>query len=270
MFTSVKSNAASNNKWQSVYADEIQKDSFIYYVKYGNLSIARAGSTIYVKNSTVDTHMKIKIGYSSYGGFLTNGRDMIYQYGKKVYLWKNIKKKSKLFTLKKKDDVLVARYGNDVYYERNVDYDLYQIYKYNLKTKKTTKTLYYNGYYCNGKYLIVNGQFHEGASAPLILYNMRTGKTLTVSNHASFANAAIIKGSSVYYIEMNDKKWWFRIIKYDLKSRKKTSMKMKSVIKWQWLDKNHCCCADDGGNDDGNDVFYIYDIQKRKATLYEE
>jgi hypothetical protein len=111
----------------------------------------------------------------------------------------------------------------------------------------------------------VNGQFHEGASAPLILYNMRTGKTLTVSNHASFANAAIIKGSSVYYIEMNDKKWLFQIIKYDLKSNKKKILKKQMAAKPQWLDKNHCCYDDD----DGNNV-YIYNIQKRKQTLYEQ
>lgn len=260
-FTTAKADAASNTNWQSVYADETETDSLTYYVKYGRLRIAKSGNTIYVKKGSANLNKKIKPSYRLYSSsVLTNGKDVMYQKGRAVYLWKNVKTVKKLFSLKKEGDILIGRYRNNIYFGRTLyGEDEFQVYIYNLKSKKMIKTKYYNGYYCNGKYLIIKGQFHEGVSTPLVLYNMKTGKTRTVAKHASFGNAAIIRGSNVYYSKLDDSKWKWKIVKYNLKSKKKQTLSGKLGMKPIWLDKNYCYYVDEEKN------VYIYDVRKRRV-----
>lgn len=262
-FMTAKADAASNTNWQSVYADETEAGSLNYYVTYGRLQIAKNGNKIYVKKGSVNLNKKIKPGYRLYGGVLTNGKDIMYQNGKVIYLWKNVKTVKKLFSLKKKDDILIGRYGNNIYFGRTLGEDGFQVYMYNLKNKKMIKTKYCNGYYCNGKYLIIKGQFHEGVSTPLVLYNMKTGKTCKIAKHASSGNAAIIRGSNIYYSELDDSKWKWKIVKYNLKSKKKKTLSGNLGTKPIWLDQNYCYYVDEGKN------VYIYDVRKRSVRFLE-
>ncbi len=266
MFSKKQTNDTS---WQSVYVDEIGTNSyknnstFTYYVKYGNISIARNKNIIYVEKGSKTVKKKTKPAITSFGGVLTNGKDILYQRGGDVILWKNITTEKKIFKLGRKGDILVGKYGNTIYFGREIDYDEYHVYSYNLKTGKQTNEELFNGYYCNGKYLVYKGQFHEGIKAPVVLYNMQTGKSITIARNGSFGNATIISGRKVYYIELNEKKWTSRVIRYDLRTKKKEVLKKGLLVRPEWLDKNHYCFTDD----DGEDV-YVYDIRNGNETVY--
>lgn len=264
-----KSKAAHNDKWQSVHACEFGKKTICYYVKYGDLSIARNSQTAYVKTGTDNTSIEVSSSGYGYGGLLTNGEEVLYQKGKSVYLWKNGKVRKKLLSFKKRNDILLARYKNSIFYGRYDDYDSYRLYRYNFMTKKTTKLPYYNAYYSYGKYLIVGGAFHEGWSTTLTLYNMQTGKLLTLAQKAAYGNAAIIDKGAVYYTELADSTGWeapvWKIATIDIKTKKKKVLQKKRKERVNWLDKNRFAYYKDSDTDNN---LYVYDLRNNKEVCY--
>jgi hypothetical protein len=194
------------------------------------------------------------------GGVLTNGRKILYQYGGNIYQWENARKE-KVCTIKS-SDILVGRYGNTIYFGRNIDYDVYQLYRYNIRTKQQVKMDYINAYYCNGKYLVVGGQFHEGTSTTLKLLNMKNGKITVVSKKCAYGNAVIISGTELYYMEYNDKKSTCKYKCINLKTGKKKTLKTNIIPCYGILDKYHYYYMQD---DDG---IFIYDVQKKQEYLY--
>lgn len=260
----IKSQAAkaSNIKWQSVYVDVINQKDFIYYAKYGKLRIANSVGVINtIKNGKV-SKIKIKPGYSAYGGVLTNGNQILYQYRKNVFLWSKNHSKKKICSINP-EEILVARYGNNIYYGHEVDYDFYQLYKYNIKTKKRKKLPYYNAYYCYGKYLVIGGQFHEGVSTSLRLLNMKNGKVTVITKKCGYGNAVIMKGNVVYYTEYSDLEYTFKYRSYNLKT-KRDKLLVSDISKYpNLLEKNFFCYTDDNDRN-----VYIYDVKKQKEILY--
>lgn len=249
-----KKSFAAAGTWQTVYSDEIGKNNFKYYVKYGKLSIARTPKKVYAKKNGKCKTKALKIPVRVYSGLLTNGRDILYQNGKNVYLWSNLKKVKKIAAFSNAQDSLVAYYKNKIYFERYIDCDDYMVYSYDLKTKKTVKMNFYNANSCYGKYLLINGNFHEGVPSSLDLYNIETKKTKKISSIASYGNAGFIQGNMVYYSEFynvseklsvlrditdQDVDFW-NVYSYNIKTGKKTKIYKPIVLsKPIWYDKNH-------------------------------
>ncbi len=246
--------------WVSVPTNELLAEDTFYYAKYGDLSITRNQQGIYIENKNAVIYEHGGEAYICYGGVFTNGQDVLYQDGKQVYLYQDCKKKKKLFSLPKKSDVLVAVYGSTVYYGRETDLDSYRLYKYQLNTKKRTKLGFMNAYYCYHKYLVVEGQFHEGVETPLVLYHMGTGATQTVTRKGIYGNGVILSGTKVYYTEFNMKKEKSTLMIYDLKTRKRQRVKKRSGA-FFWLDSRHYFCVK-------NEVFYVYDARTGEVTTY--
>lgn len=246
--------------WVSVTTNESFAEDTFYYIKYGNLPITRNRKGIYIEDKLVITYKHGGEAYVCYGGVFTNGEDVLYQDGKGVYLYKDCKKKVKLFSLKRKSDILAAVYGDTIYYGRESDYDLYALYRYDLKTKKSTKTGYFNGYYCHHQYLVINGEFHEGVETELILYNMKNGTLKTVTKRGIFGNAVIISGTKVYYTEYDFEKGKSILMTYDLKTKKKQRVKKHSGA-FFWIDSRHYFCSD-------GDTLYVYDVKTGKMETY--
>ena len=255
--------AVGNKNWKSVRFNDTDVDAFLYYVKHGDLFLARDSKGIYVKDKSDIVYKNGGCGYIDYGGVLTNGKDILYQDGKSVYLYKNATKKWKAFSLQGKNDVLFARYGYFVYYGKYVDYDAYVVYKYNIKTGKKVNMGFNNAYYCYGKYLLIDGQFHEGAAAPLVLYNMETGKKKTITNNGLYGNAAIISGNKIYYTEYNMKKEIYKLMICDLKTSKKKTVKRNLSVPYRWIDRSHYYRVDSDA-----EWVYLYNSKTGKSSVY--
>ena len=51
IFAMTRKSSAAARTWQTVYTNELEKNNFVYYVKYGELSIARTYEKVYVKKN---------------------------------------------------------------------------------------------------------------------------------------------------------------------------------------------------------------------------
>ena len=216
-----KADAASNTNWKTV------TQSYNMYVKYGKYKIKYNADKLYIKGKNVNKIIN-NVWYTGGGNVITNGTNIIYQKGKTLYLWKP-KSNKKLFSVKKNLD-LIGRYGNNYYFAHWDEYENNTVYIYNIKTHKVKKTKHHNGYYINGKYMLIDGNFHEGGPSGLSIYNMQTGKTKGISTSARCGASGIISGNYVYYSAYVNKNVYderlarFKIIKYNIKTGKKTTL----------------------------------------------
>lgn len=261
--SSVNSEAATANKsWESVYDGRYVGENFIYYIKYGELKIANNNEMLYLKKGKITKKIKISRLYG-YEGALTNGKAVLYQYKNRIYQWE--KNKTKMILKLKSNCILVGRYGSKIYFGKNIDYDEYQLYSYDLKTHKSKKFNYVNAYYCNGKYLVIDGQFHEGDSTKMELLDLRTGEKTFITSKANYGVAAHISGNTLYYMEYDFEKSW-TCKSYNLKTKKiKTIKKMltKGTLSGpQFLDKNHYYRS-------GKKV-YVYNIKTGRRVVWGE
>lgn len=278
IFATTRKSSAAARTWQTVYTNELEKNDFVYYVKYGELSIARTYEKVYVKKNGTCKTKALKVPEWEYGGLLTNGRDIMYQNRKNVYLWSNANKVKKIMSFSRKNDFLVAKYKNLVLFARYADYDSYRIYSYNLKTKKIVKLDFYNAYSSYGKYLLINGNFHEGAPTSLEFYNIETKKITKISSRASYANAGFIQGNTIYYSDYYDVSnqfsalressdtnvFFWKVYSYNIKTKKKKKIyKPIVLLKPMWFDKNHFATNQyDSKNID------MYDLRTGKKVRY--
>lgn len=235
--------AADQKSWQSVYTDEIKRNDFRYEVTYGDFVLAKVKNTLYIQQGKKKSVQKVKTPYQKYGGVLTNGTDILYQNGKKVILWKSPKKKKVFIRFQKQKDLLIARYGNQIFFGRYKTYDVYQLYSYNIKTKKTVRLPYQNAYYGNGRYLIVNGKFHGQDTSTLMVYDIKTKKSIKIDKKCSSDNAAIISGNTVYYFAFREYEWDVKT--YSLRSGKKKTIYSTLMAFPRWLDHRHVTCIED-------------------------
>lgn len=267
--SSVNSEAATANKsWESVYDgrsvyDESVGENFIYYVKYGELKIATNNEMLYLKKGKITKKIKISRLYG-YEGALTNGKAVLYQYKNRIYLWE--KNKTKMILKLKSNCILVGRYGSKIYFGQNIAYsDDYLLHSYDLKTHKSKKFNYVNAYYCNGKYLVIDGQFHEGISTKMELLDLRTGEKTFITSKANYGVAAHISGNTLYYMEYDFEKSW-TCKSYNLKTKKRKLLK-KMLTKGTlsgplFLDKNHYYRS-------GKKV-YVYNIKTGRRVVWGE
>lgn len=277
-----------NDDWQAVY-HIANKTKQLYYVDYGKLSIAKNMNEIYVKKENEKkkevTRQDETIYGKIFGMTLTNGKDIIYQSGKDVYLWKGAERKIKLMTFAKYSYILLGVYGDDIYFNKDISKggknpQKYSLYKYNLQTKRTTKMNINNAYYCSGKYIAFAGKYEENENEAsdglqdfytISVYDMKSNEIRIVSDRSSGAWAALIDGDNIYYasaetaglLAFKPKIYEFKIniVRFDLENLRKKILKKKLPDSMQcFIDKNRFVC--DGSNKD-----YLYDIKKNSKSV---
>lgn len=277
-----------NDDWQSVYYID-HKTKKLYYVNYGKLSIARNLNEIYVKKGSVEqretTHQAETVYGKIFGTTLTNGKDIIYQSGRDIYLWKNVERKVKIVTFAKYSYILTAMYGNEIYFQKDMsnggnEPQKYSLYKYNLKTKKVTNMKIDNVYYSNGRYLIFAGKYDEKGSKAsayikefytLNVYDIEFDNAFLLSERACGGWSVVIDGQYIYYtlaeptecifFEPEEYEYRTNIVRYNIKSGNKKTIKKKIEENVQcFIDKNRFVC-------DGSKKDYLYDIQENSKSV---
>ncbi len=264
IFSHTDVKAASQKSWQSVYVEHISSSDtdFIHYVKYGKISIARCYDKLYVKNGDINKKVKIKPAYLTFGGVITNGKDVMYQYGKNIYLLKNLRTKIKVATLKSRKNIFLGKYGNSIIYGKQNDYDGFIMYKFNLKSKKITNLNLKNGFYLKNNYIVYNGQFHEGVYTEMRVYNLKNKKNFLLDKKGGFGVSAVIDNGNVYYVKkLNDTTNKNKIVKYNIKTKKKTVIKKNVKDAIFMVNPNHYYYSDEK-------YIYFCDIKSEKKVKY--
>lgn len=262
------------------------KTKKLYYADYGKISIARNLNEIYVKKGSSEQKETTRQNETVYGKIfsmtLTNGKDIMYQSGKDVYLWKNVEKKVKLLTFAKYSYILTAVYGDEIYFQKDMSKEAngqkkYSLYKYNLKTKKTTNMNIDNVYYSNGDYMVCAGKYKANKKElpietegflTLSVYYIEEDWTTVISEKAGGGWAALIDGDELYYttakavVPISMIEYRANVVRCNLRSsdQKKTIKKNVKGTLQCFIDKNRFVC-DDSEND------YLYDIQENSKSV---
>lgn len=271
---------SKNDNWQAVYkAIKLKKR---IYVKYGKLSIARVGSNLYIKKGKEEKTVKVKedgvAKYYYFRNIFTNGSDLIYQSNREVYLWKNLDKKIKIATLRSDKDVLVALYGKEMYFQRYIGEDEFEVYKTNLETSVVEKTKMRNVNCFNGRYLVYNNGFHEYfINMPVRVLDMKTKKSFAIAKKVCTGFSTVIDNGNLYYTvhkeSLNNGRGFgtYKIIRLNLKTHKKKVLQknIKPAIRFS-LDKNTFICYGEAGKKYNDRMFgktYIYYLKTNKFKV---